>query len=91
MTTYTVYCEYGATGEGITHMIWYGFCENESEAMKQFTLHFDPYYAQGAQVVKGFCFENRSARLLVSDAARKLLTDPECYKSFHAQIHVNYS
>lgn len=91
MNAYTVHCEYGATGEGITHMIWYGACENESEAMKQFTLHFDPYYAQGAQVVKGFCFENRSARILLSDKAKQLLTDPECYKSYHAHVHVNYS
>lgn len=91
MSAYTVHCVYGATGEGITHMIWYGACENESEALKQFARHFDPYYAQGADVVKGFCFENTSAKLLVSDATKQLLTDPECYKSYHAQVHVNYS
>jgi len=91
MKAYTVHCEYGATGEGITHMIWMGFCEDDAEAIKQFTRHFDPYYAQGAEVVSGFCFENASAQLLVSDVSKQFLTDPECYKSYHAQLHVNYS
>lgn len=91
MTSYTVHCEYGATGEGITHMIWMGFCKHEQDALLQFTKCFGEWYAQGAEVTPGFCFENRSARLLVSDATRNLLTDPECYKNYHAQLHVNYS
>ncbi len=91
MTLYTVHCEYGATCEGSTYMIWYGFCEDESQALQQFTRHFDVYFARGAQVVRGFCFENASARMLVSEATKQFLTDPHCYKSFHAHLHVNYS
>jgi hypothetical protein len=91
MTAFTVHCEYGATGEGQSYMIWYGFCEDESDAIKQFCKHFDPWYAQGAQVVKGFCFENASARMLVSDGTKQFLTDPDCHKTYHAHLHVNYS
>jgi hypothetical protein len=91
MNAFTVHCEYGATGEGITHMIWLGFCEDESDAIKQFAAHFDAWYVQGACVVKGFCFANASARMLVSEVTKQFLVDPQCYKSYHAQLHVNYS
>lgn len=91
MTAYTVHCEYSATGEGITHMIWMGFAEDASKALKGFEKQFGSWYAQGAEVVQGFCFENRPARILISDATKSLLTDPDCYKSYHASVHVNYS
>lgn len=93
MTPYTVTCDYFATGEGRTISIWMGFADGEKEARTMFktSVYGGDYYVLGAEVIKGFAFDDRIAKILVTDGVRSQLSDENCNRFFSAQLHFNYS
>lgn len=93
----TVVCEYGATGEGITHMVLICIAEDGDGAIKEFTRVFGSYFAIGAEVYDGLRFDLPACKLLIGDTTRKALTkvyndgQPTGNMSFNATLHFNFS
>ena len=92
MNSYTVVCDYGATGEGRTLMILYVMAISKQLALDEFVRTFvgGSYYAQGADVIEGFDFDCDVARVLVTPQVQNQLS-ANCMKSFSASLHYNYS
>lgn len=93
MNTYTVVCDYFATGEGHTISVWMGYADNEKNARKQFAgaVSNGRYYVQGADVIQGFDFDNPLVQLFMTMDLKSQLMDETCYRSFSGQLHFNYS
>ena len=51
MTLWTVWQDYGATGEGRTLMARIAHAESAQEALADFGREFDPYFCAGAEVL----------------------------------------
>ena len=90
---HTVTCDYAATGEGRTIIIYYCFAENAQEALNQFRtrVHGGDWYVQGAEVVQGFDFDCDIAQRLVTPPARLQLEDTGCNLEYLTSLHYNYS
>jgi hypothetical protein len=95
---YTVWADYGATGEGITYMVLYtkGYGEdnnNMENALKEFKSIFGPFYGACAEVKEGLWFDFPGNEFLVSAKAREMLTENlnECSQNYHALYHMNFS
>lgn len=93
MNKYTVICDYFATGEGRAMSIWMGFADSKKDALKQFkrAIENGDWYAQGADVIEGFDFDNHVAKLLLSPGAASQMQDENCYRNLSAKLHFNYS
>ena len=94
MTKYTVTCDYAATGEGRTIIIFYTLLAfSPEDALNQFKREVinGDWWVKGAEVKIGFDFENYIAQLLVSSSVRLQLEDENCNRHFTAQLHYNYS
>ena len=102
---YTVTSNYGATGEGITHMVLitraYPFGDNCYDiskdraywALKNFENVFGPFYAVMADVREGLVFNFSGADLLISEKMRETLFLWEKDAGgleYHAKINVNF-
>jgi hypothetical protein len=68
MKLWTVWQDYGATGEGRTLMARIAYAESAQEAIAGFGREFDPYYASGAEALEGVQ-ENEVTRVLFAPAA----------------------
>jgi hypothetical protein len=96
---YTVWADYGATGEGITYMVLYtrgdyGNSDNNTEnALNEFKDIFGSFYASGACVQEGLHFDFPGIEYLVSDTIRKIMPDylNRCNQIYYASYHVNCS
>jgi hypothetical protein len=95
---YTVWSNYGATGEGFTYMVLYtrGYGEDNNSmenALKEFKRIFGPFYGAGAEVKEGLCFDFPGNEFLVSAKAREMMTEnlTQCNQSYHASYHMNFS
>lgn len=95
---YTVWAEYGATGEGQTYMVLFtrGYGKDKDRrvnAVENFREYFGGWYASGATVEEGLNFDFPGAKFLVSDALRKSLEEwqHEANLSYHASFHFNFS
>jgi hypothetical protein len=53
MKLWTVWQDYGATGEGRTLMARIAYAENAQEAVAGFGREFGPYFASGAEALEG--------------------------------------
>jgi hypothetical protein len=53
MKLWTVWQDYGATGEGRTLMARIAHAENAQDALAGFGREFDPYFASGAEAFEG--------------------------------------
>ena len=94
MTKYTVTCDYAATGEGCTMIIFYTLLAfSPEDALLQFKREVTngDWFSRGAEVKIGFDFDNYIAQQLVSLAVRRQLEDENCNRHFVAQLHYNYS
>ena len=68
MKLWTVWQDYGATGEGRTLMARIAYAENAQDAVADFGREFDPYFADGAQALEGVS-DNEVTRALFAPAA----------------------
>jgi hypothetical protein len=88
---YTVFADYYATGEGSTQMVLYCNRATSADAFDEFARLFGKYYSAFAEVVEGFDFNNRPAKLLVSDRIQTFLSEEECFVSYHSSFHFNFA
>ncbi len=91
MRAYTLTNNYGATGEGITYWLMYGYYEDEQAIHKEFARIYGDYMAQGVEIKEGFDTECEIARLLLTPKVRALLGAGMGMLAFAAMLHVNYS
>ena len=68
MKLWTVWQDYGATGEGRTLMARVAYAENEEEALAGFGRAFDLFFASGAKALEGVQ-ENEVTQALFAPAA----------------------
>ena len=89
---YTVWADYGATGEGITYMVLYTRGDYEN-ALNEFKDIFGFFHASGACVQEGLHFDFPGNEYLVSDTVRRIMSDylNRCNQSYYASFHVNCS
>lgn len=92
MKLYTVYSDYGATGEGRTIQALIAYAENEEEAIEKFGKTFDPYFARGAEAKVGVV-ENEITTYLFSPLVLKEMKKLEgkAMAGIHAEFHFNFS
>lgn len=92
MKLYTVYSDYGATGEGRTIQALIGYAQNEEEAIEKFAKTFDPYFARGAEAKLGVV-ENEITKYLFSPLVLKEIKNMEgkAMTGLHAEFHFNFS
>lgn len=95
---YTVYAEYGATGEGQTYMVVitraYGPNSKEENAMNRFRELFGDYMATGATVKPGLYFDFPGNKILLSDKLREAIKDWNTDAGgleWHSSLHLNFS
>lgn len=92
MKIWTVWCDYGATGEGQSVMVWIGYAENEAAACAKFSERFGNVFASVCEAKHGVV-RNEFIQYLFSE---KVLT--ACEKAegkgnidLYASAHFNFS
>ncbi len=96
---YTVWCEYGATGEGQTFKVLFTSGNNgshedrERNALEEFGRIFGGYYKHLANVETGFVFDFDGAAFLLGDILKQTLINfsKDGHVSYHASFHYNFS
>jgi len=96
---YTVWCEYGATGEGQTFKVLFTSGNNgpdedrEKNALEEFGRIFGGYYKHFAKVKSGFVFDFEGSDFLLSDTLKRTLVDfsKDGFVSYHASFYFNFS
>lgn len=96
---YTVYADYGATGEGMSYMVLItrGYGKNasrEDNAMARFRELYGAYMASGATVKPGLYFEFPGNKVLLGDALREKIIDwnkDAGGLEWHSSVHLNFS
>jgi hypothetical protein len=91
-TLWTASVDYYATGEGRTVFAWIGYAMNEQECREGCGKALDPYFAKGAECVRGVA-RNEVTTLLWSAAALDLIEAAEHRANVlaHSMLHFNYS
>jgi len=92
MKLWTVWQDYGATGEGRTLMARVAYAENEQEALAGFGQAFDPFFASGAKALEGV-LENEVTQVLFASAAFKRARQMEgrANVELSARFHYNFA
>jgi len=92
MKLWTVWQDYGATGEGRTLMARVAYAENEEDALAGFGREFDPFFASGAKALEGVQ-ENEVTQVLFAPAAfqRARQMEGRATLSLSARFHYNFS
>jgi hypothetical protein len=67
MKLWSVWLDYGATGEGRTLMARIAYAEDEHDALAGFGKAFDPYYARGAEAIQGVADNNVTRALFTAE------------------------
>lgn len=95
---YTVYADYGATGEGQTYMALitraYGPSSKKENALNRFRELFGDYMATGATVKPGLHFDFPGAHLLLSEKMKSGLEDWNTDAGgleWHSSLHLNFA
>lgn len=90
MKLWTVWQDYGATGEGRTLMARIAHAENAQEALAGFGQEFDPYFADGAEALEGV-HENEVTRTLFAPEALRRVRQMEGRATLElsARFHLN--
>lgn len=76
MKLWTVWMDYGATGEGRTLLARVAYAENEQEARAGFVREFDEHFTSGAEAREGVV-ENEVTRALFAAKALKRAREME--------------
>jgi len=92
MKLWTVWQDYGATGEGRTLMARVAYAENEQEALAGFGRTFDLFFASGAKALEGVQ-ENEVTQVLFAPAALKRVRQMEARATVElaARFHYNFA
>lgn len=92
MKLWTVWQDYGATGEGRTLMARVAYAETELEALAGFGREFDPFFASGAKALEGVQ-ENEVTQVLFAPEALKRARQMEgrATLALAARFHYNFS
>ena len=92
MKLWTVWQDYGATGEGRTLVARIGYAESEQEARAGFERVFDQCYLSGALAMEGVQ-ENEVTRALFAPGALKRAKDMEGRATLElcARLYFNFS
>lgn len=91
----TAICDYGATGEGRTLMIWIGYAATPEAAITEFGRQFDPYFGIGADVYDGLRLDLPGYEMLIGkemgERLEKMFAEGKANVSFATSYHYNYS
>ena len=92
MKLWTVWQDYGATGEGRTLLARVAYAENEQDARAGFTREFDEHFVSGAEAIEGVQ-ENEVTRALFAPGALKGARDMEGRATLvlSARFYFNFS
>lgn len=91
MKQYTITADYMATGEGRTIMIMFTYAESGEGAWKKFQERFGVFYAYGAEVKEGIDFDFPGSDIMLTAPLKKALAEWDCYKTYSAEFHYNFS
>jgi hypothetical protein len=92
---YTAWCQYYATGEGITHMVLIHPANSEEDLKERFSEVFGEYYAIGMEFKKGIYFDFPGNGYVISNGIRNTyetwkkngtLPMNEYFSSFHVNL-----
>ena len=92
MKLWTSWCEYFATGEGLSIMAQITYAENEQQALKQFEERFGNWYRQGAEATEGVV-RNHITEFVFSKKTLDFCDKEQgnCNIDFYSSGHFNYS
>lgn len=92
MKLWTVWQDYGATGEGRTLLARVSYAENEQDARAGFGREFDEHFVSGAEALEGV-HENEVTRSLFAPAALKRAREMEGRATLElsARFYFNFS
>ena len=92
MKLWTVWMDYGATGEGQTLLARVAYAENEQEARAGFVREFDEHFTSGAEAREGVV-ENGVTNALFAAKTLKRARELEgrANLEFSARLYCNFS
>lgn len=92
MRLWTVWCEYFATGEGISYSAIIGYAKSAKQAKKMYESRFGEYLAIGCEAKEGVV-KNAITKFLFSDEVIKTLKKGEKKADLfaYAEYHENRS
>lgn len=89
---WTVWVDYGATGEGQTWLVWIGYALDEAAARKSFSDRFGEFFAQFCEIETGAVLNQVTERLLPPGTAELLEgANGKAQAEFYAHMHLNYA
>ena len=91
-TIWTVWADYGGTGEGQTWLVWIGYALDAAEAQESFTDRFGEFFAKFCDIAAGVILNESTERLIPPGTAQRLEgANGKAQVEFYAQMHLNYS
>jgi hypothetical protein len=89
---WTVWADYGGTGEGQTWLVWIGYAFDVAEARESFTNRFGDFFARFCEIEAGAVLNQVTERLLPPGTAERLQgASGKAQVEFYAHMHVNYA
>lgn len=87
---WTVWAEYGGTGEGQTLLVWIGYASGEAEARDGFSQRFGHFFGRVSSAAEGVV-RNVVTEHLVPQATFDLLSRSagRAHLEHYAHIHIN--
>lgn len=91
-TLWTVWADYGATGEGDTSMVWIGYALDDSEAYGFFESHFGNFFTKFCRAGQEIIVNEVTEVLLPPGTAKRLeRAAGRANVEFHSRLYVNAS
>ncbi|NML63478.1 hypothetical protein HHL21_20785 [Massilia sp. RP-1-19] len=91
-TIWTVWADYGATGEGHTLMVWIGYAVDAAEAQYSFVEKFGELFAKFCRAEQGAVINEVTAVLLPAETAKRLeRARGRANLEFYSSLHINAS
>lgn len=92
MKLFTIYSDYGATGEGRTMQALITYAEDEVDAIKKFAECFNPYFAVGAEAKEGIV-KNELTQYLFTPQVFAAVENMEGRANLkvYSEMHFNFS
>lgn len=91
-TIWTVWADYGGTGEGQTWLVWIGYAVDAAEARQSFTDRFGDFFARFCEIKAGVVLNEVTERLLPRGTAERLEgANGKTQVEFYVHMHLNYA
>lgn len=91
-TLWTVWADYGATGEGHTSMVWIGYALDAAEAQGHFECRFGDFFAKFSSAGQGIIVNEVTEVLLPPGTAKRLeRAAGRANVDFYSHLHLNAS